>query len=131
MVGIVFVLFPTDFNVEKDEAETSLGLIQRCPELFVQLHETQTEDISCLQVKSDIAAGIAVPYVERDGNYCCYLHDFVFGGHLGVNNTFRKISVNFARPSLKTDESEYVRTCGDCQNSKQAKQTKCGQCNTL
>ena len=42
-------------------------------------------------------------------------HETPMSGHLGVNKTYHKILNHFYWPSLKTDVSNYCRSCHTCQ----------------
>ena len=42
-------------------------------------------------------------------------HETPMSGHLGVNKTYHKILNHFYRPGLKTDVSNYCRSCHTCQ----------------
>ena len=57
---------------------------------------------------------IVVPLNFRDG-ILERAHDNIFGGHLGVNKTYHKISRNFFWPGLRKDVKRYVKTCHICQ----------------
>ena len=42
-------------------------------------------------------------------------HDMPMSGHIGVNKTYHKILNHFYWPNLKSDVSEYCRSCHTCQ----------------
>ena len=57
---------------------------------------------------------IVVPKIYRS-EILSLAHENPMSGHLGVNNTYHKILNHFYWPGLKTDVSNYCRSCHTCQ----------------
>jgi GNAT superfamily N-acetyltransferase len=53
-------------------------------------------------------------------------HDAVSAGHRGVAKTLAAIRRSYYWPTLKSDVTTYVRSCGPCQRSKAVRQAKAG-----
>ena len=45
-------------------------------------------------------------------------HDNIFGGHLGFDKVYQKVSVRFYWPGMKQTIADYIRHCGPCQAMK-------------
>ena len=56
---------------------------------------------------------IVVPKIYRS-DILSLAHQMPMSGHLGVNKTYHKILNHFYWPDLKTDVSNYCRTCHSC-----------------
>ena len=57
---------------------------------------------------------IVVPKIYRS-EILSLAHETPMSGHLGVNKTYHKILNHFYWPGLKTDVSNYCRSCHTCQ----------------
>lgn len=65
---------------------------------------------------------LAIPQAYRTALIEVF-HDSPYGGHLGVNRTYRKLALNYWWPQLAADVAEHVRSCEHCIKEKTARRT--------
>ena len=60
----------------------------------------------------------SVPTEEEKRKILHKFHQFLTGGHLGMNRTFERIKLYTSWPGMKQEIENYVRHCETCQMNK-------------
>jgi transposase InsO family protein len=68
------------------------------------------------KVKDEVVWQLVVPETLRE-SVLVTAHDGLFGGHLGANSTFKRVSAYFFWPSYRQFIKDYCRSCDICQKT--------------
>lgn len=137
---------PVDCNKKEEE----IFSLFKIPEAFQDVQQHQKTDAEIQKVLAKLKKGEDVPNYSVINDMLVhkfpsqtkprlvvpqslipvlfkYYHQAPTTAHLGIQKTWTRIEPHFWRENLKKDISDMVRSCNECQRSKQAQNTKVGQ----
>lgn len=140
---------PKDSPSTQPKSEGTFSLF-KIPEAFQDIEQHQKDDPEILKILGQIKKGDIPPNYSVVNNILAhkfpnqtkprlvvpkalipllfkYYHRSPTTAHLGIQKTWARIEPHFWTQNLKKDISDLVRSCNECQRSKQAPNTKVGQ----
>lgn len=135
-------------GVTQNEHEKCL-ILQHFPDVFNDLEQNQLQDVKLGPIINKLQNKVPVPnffirqkILKYKKNKNCpfkivlpsnmrnvimkYHHDSAVAAHLGIKKTTARIARNFTWEGMFADIKNYVRSCPDCQLSKQAQNQQFG-----
>lgn len=151
-VGYGLNLCRNNYNEKTNKIGYHLANICVFPEFFDSLPEWQKKDPILSDIITKILSGIQIKNYTYDRNngilyfkthfmknpkICTphslksvifdYAHNSIFGGHLGINKTVKKITKYFTYPGIKKDIVEKCKQCLICAQYKTSNLTRVGK----